>query len=136
MQGDAPFVFAVPDVRAIARFGDHALCTRTDFPDAPAWILTHTFADYAEADEPVDLPVPAHQGVEIALAGEPTPESPVDLEADAAAEAEAPHHHRSGVGRGPNDYLTPDSLQPRAGQPALSPPGRRTAHLSCSMPRR
>jgi len=93
MEGDTPFAFAVPDLRAIARFGDHVLCTRTGFPDAHAWILTHTFADYAEADEPVELPVPAHQGVEIALAGEPMPELPADLEADAVSEAEVPHHH-------------------------------------------
>lgn len=56
-----------------ARSGDHVLCARTEFPDAHAWVLNHTFADYAEASEAIELPV--------------------DLEVDAAAEAEVPHNH-------------------------------------------
>ena len=93
MQGDDPFAFAVPDLRAIARFGDHVLCARTDFPDAHAWILTRTFAEHDQAELPTGLPVQVHSGVELALAGEPMPPLPDDLEADASGEVEVPHRH-------------------------------------------
>ena len=93
MRGRAPFAFAVSDLRALARFGDHVLCARTVFPDAHAWILTWTFAEHDQAEPPTGLSVQVHSGVELALAGEPMPPLPDDLEADAAGEVEVPHHH-------------------------------------------
>ncbi len=93
MRGDPPFALAVPELQALAQFGDHVLCVRSSFPDAHAWILTQTFTEYDQASEPAGLPVPVHQGVQLALAGEPMPEFPEDLEVDASAEVEVPHQH-------------------------------------------
>ena len=93
MRGDDPFAYAVPDLRALARFGDHLLCARTEFPDAHAWILAWAFAEHDRAGQPAGLPVPVHTGVELALAGEPMPPLPDDLEADASGEVEVPHRH-------------------------------------------
>ncbi len=93
MRGRAPFAFAVPDLHALARFGNHVLCARTVFPDAHAWILAWTFAEHGQAERPSGLPVPLHHGVELALAGVPMPPLPDDLEADASGEVEVPHQH-------------------------------------------
>ncbi len=93
MRGNAPFAFAVPDLRALARFGDHVLCARTLFPDAHAWILAWTFAEHDQAEPPTSLSVQAHRGVELALGGEPMPPLPDEPEVDAAGEVEIPHRH-------------------------------------------
>jgi hypothetical protein len=93
MRGEAPFAFAVPDLRALARFGKHVLCARGNFPDAHAWLLASTFAEHDQAGQPTDLPVPVHTGVDLALAGKPMPPLPDDLKVDASEEVEVPHRH-------------------------------------------
>lgn len=92
-RGDPPFALAVPDLRALARFGGHVLCARSTFPDAHAWILAWTFIDHDRFESTNGIAIPLHHGVQLAQRGEPKPALPEGAGAAPPGEAAAPHAH-------------------------------------------
>ena len=79
-RGGPPFRSPI-EVRTLWRFGDHVMVVRPSFPEAHAWILARTFAEYGaalaeSAPVPAHAVIPLHEGVRIALDGGPMPPPP------------------------------------------------------------
>ena len=79
-RGRPPFRSPV-EVRTLWRFGGHAMIVRPSFPPAHAWILARTFEEHGavlagSSPSPAHAEIPLHEGVRIAIRGEPMPPPP------------------------------------------------------------